>query len=278
MEKLPINCDQTNDQLTDWLSNQLTDAERISLETHLAQCPACQAEADSVRQLWQLMGKLPAPDPGPLARVRFQTMLDTYKDTVATKPERVVEQLLAKLRQAWVPQSAFRLAYSLVLLSVGLAAGYWFNRSGTPATAYQQQIDTLSTQVQEMRQMMLLSLLENPAASERLRAVSYAEEINQVDEQVVDALLTTLNNDQNVNVRLVTLEALAKLADNPSVREGLVQSITRQESPMVQSALADIMVKLQEKRSIKHLRQLLRDDKLNDLVKGKIEQSIKALS
>ena len=152
MEKLPINCDQTNDQLTDWLSNQLTDAERISLETHLAQCPACQAEADSVRQLWQLMGKLPAPDPGPLARVRFQTMLDTYKDTVATKPERVVEQLLAKLRQAWVPQSAFRLAYSLVLLSVGLAAGYWFNRSGTPATAYQQQIDTLRGRIVELEE------------------------------------------------------------------------------------------------------------------------------
>ena len=126
--------------------------------------------------------------------------------------------------------------------------------------------------------MMMLSLLENPAASERLRAVSYTEEINEVDDKVVDALLTTLNNDANVNVRLVTLEALAKLADNVKVREGLVQSITQQESPLVQSALADIMVKLQEKRSVKPLRQLLRDDNLNHLVKGKIEQSIRELS
>ena len=279
MEKLPINCDQTKDQLTDWLSNQLPDAERVSLEAHLAQCPVCQAEADSVRQLWQLMGKVPAPEPSPMARVRFQAMLDTYKATVDTKQESIVEKLLATFRQLWVPQYAFRLGYSLVLLSVGIAAGYWLNRPRTPIVALQQQqIDTLSTQVQEMRQMMLLSLLENPAASERLRAVSYTEEINQVDEKVVDALLTTLNNDANVNVRLVTLEALAKLADNPSVREGLVQSIARQDSPMVQSALADIMVKLQEKRSIKPLRQLLHDDKLNHLVKGKIEQSIKDLS
>lgn len=279
MEKLPINCDQIKDQLTDWFSNQLPDAERVALETHLAQCPACQAEANSTRQLWQLMGNVPTPEPSPMARVRFQAMLDTYKETVTTEQESVFDNLLAKLRQLWVPQTAYRLAYSFVLLSVGIAAGYWFNRPGTTTVAVQQQqIDTLSTQVQEMRQMMLLSGLENPSASERLRAVSYTEEINEVDQKVVDALLTTLNNDANVNVRLVTLEALAKLADNPSVREGLVQSIARQDSPMMQSALADIMVKLQEKRSIKPFRQLLHDDNLNHLVKGKIEQSIRDLS
>ncbi|MVM33045.1 HEAT repeat domain-containing protein [Spirosoma sp. HMF4905] len=278
MEKLPINCEQTTNQLTDWLSNQLPDAERVSLEAHLAQCPACQAEADSTRQLWQLMGNLPTPEPSPMARVRFQAMLDTYKETVTEKQESIFDQILAKLRELWVPQNALRLAYSLILLTVGLGAGYWINHANSPTVAYKQQIDTLSTQVQEMRQMMMLSLLENPSASERLRAVSYTEEINQTDGRVIEALLTTLNNDDNVNVRLVTLEALAKLADNAKVREGLVLSITQQESPLVQSALADVMVKLQEKRSVKHLRELLRNDNLNDLVKGKIEQSIRDLS
>ena len=278
MEKLPINCEQVTKRITDWLSNQLPDAERVALETHLKECPACEAEAYSVRQLWQLMGKVATPEPSPMARVRFQAMLDTYKETVDIKQESVVDNLLAKLRQLWTPPSALRLAYSFILLSVGVGAGYWLNHTNSPAVAYKQQIDTLSTQVQEMRQMMMLSLLENPAASERLRAVSYTQEINHVDEQVIEALLTTLNNDDNVNVRLVTLEALAKLADKAKVREGLVQSITRQESPLVQSALADVMVKLQEKRSIKPLRKLLHDDNLNHLVKGKIEQSIKDLS
>lgn len=275
----PINCEQTKERITDWLSNQLSRTEQAALEAHLAHCSACQAEADSIRQLWQLMGKLPVPEPSPTAQIRFQAMLATYKETVATEQDSLFDRTVAQLRQFLVSDNpAFRLVYSLMLLSIGIAAGYWLNRSGTPAVAYQQQIDTLSTQVQEMRQMMMLSLLENPAASERLRAVSYTDEIHQVDDKVVDALLTTLNNDANVNVRLVTLEALSKLADKANVREGLVQSITRQESPLVQSALADVMVKLQEKRSIKPLRQLLRDDNLNHLVKGKIEQSIRDLS
>ncbi|MFD2571046.1 HEAT repeat domain-containing protein [Spirosoma soli] len=278
MEVKPMDCEHAKEQLTDLLSNQLPEPERAALNAHLDQCPACQIELATVRQLWQVMGELPLPEPGNTMHIRFQAMLDTYKDTVATERKSWVENLLAKLRQGWMSQPALRIAYSLTLLLVGVAAGYWFNRQSAPAVASQQQIDTLSNQVQEMRQMMLLSLIDNPSASERLRAVSYTNEISEADDKVVSALLTTLNNDSNVNVRLVTLEALAKLADDPKVREGLVQSIARQDSPLVQSALADVMVKLQEKRSIKPLRQLLKDDGLNDLVKTKIEQSIKELS
>jgi hypothetical protein len=38
------------------------------------------------------------------------------------------------------------------------------------------------------------------------------------------------------------------------------------------------MVKLQEKRSIKAFRQMLRQENLDELVKNKIEQTIKDLS
>ena len=47
---------------------------------------------------------------------------------------------------------------------------------------------------------------------------------------------------------------------------------------MVQVALADVMVKLQEKRSMKAFRELLKKEGLNDLVKNKIEQTINYLS
>jgi hypothetical protein len=278
MEAKPINCENAKEQFTDWLSNQMPDLERATLENHIMQCAGCQQELHTFSQLWRQMGELRAPEPSETMRVRFHAMLDTYKDTVETEQRQSMGGFFARLQELFTPQPAFRLAYSLVLLCLGIAGGYWFHQQGSPAMAYQQQIDTLSSQVKEMRQLMLLSLLENPSATERLKAVSYTNEINQVDDQVAEALLTTLNNDPNVNVRLVTLEALAKLAKDPKVREGLVQSITQQDSPLVQSALADVMVKLQEKRSIKQLRLLLKEENLNDLVKSKIQQSIKELS
>ena len=264
-----MNCDNVKEQLPEWLNEQLPESERNLLENHLTQCPDCRQELAAARQLWQRMASVRSPEPRPEMRARFYAMLDTYKK---------VEQVQHRPSLRREPQQAMRLAYSVLLVGVGVAVGYWMQYQRTPTLAYKQQIDTLSTQVAEMRQMMMLSLLENPSATERLRAVSFTKEITDVDARVIDALLTTLNNDPNVNVRLVTLEALAELADDARVREGLVHSLTKQESPLVQVALADVMVQLQEKKSIRPLRQLLRQEGTNDLVKSKIEQSIRDLS
>jgi HEAT repeat protein len=125
---------------------------------------------------------------------------------------------------------------------------------------------------------MMLSLLQNPSASERIRAVSYTNEITHVNPNVAAALLATLNNDPNVNVRLTTLEALTHFARDPVVREGLIQSILQQDSPLVQAALADAMLKLQEKRAVLPFKKLLQQKDLNGMVRTKIEQTITRLT
>jgi HEAT repeat protein len=79
-------------------------------------------------------------------------------------------------------------------------------------------------------------------------------------------------------VRLVTLEALSQYANVPAVREGLVQSIVLQESPLVQSAMADVMLKLQEKKAVQPLKKLLQQKDLNKAVRNKIEQTITSIS
>lgn len=273
-----MNCTSANDKLPDWLNDELSLTERAAVDAHLAQCSACRQELAVTRQVWQLMGAVPTPEPGPAMRTRFYTMLNSFDQAEQAVEKRTRLSWPDWLGQLWTPQLAGRLAFGFLLLSLGLVAGYWLPQQSASEVAYQQRIDTLSTQVQEMREMMMLSLLENPSATERLRAVSYTKDLNDANGRVIDALLTTLNNDPNVNVRLVTLEALAELADDPRAREGLVQSLTKQESPLVQVALADVMVKLQEKRSLKPLRQILQQDGVNDLVKSKIEQTIRELS
>lgn len=130
-----------------------------------------------------------------------------------------------------------------------------------------------------MRQVMLLLLIDNPSATERLRAVGYTKELPDPNARVVNALLRTLNQDPNVNVRLATLKALMPLAQNDAtVRLGLVHALAQQESPLVQAALADAVVQLPERRSVPPPRRLLKQANLDDMVKSKIEQSIQTLS
>jgi HEAT repeat protein len=129
-----------------------------------------------------------------------------------------------------------------------------------------------------MRQVMMLALIENPSATKRLKAVNYTKELEAPNSRVVEALLSTLNHDDNVNVRLATLEALTPLAQDPTVRLGLVRSLKNQDSPLVQTALADAMVQLQDPRSVKPLRELLKQDNLDESVKTKIQETIQTLS
>ncbi|WP_229250674.1 HEAT repeat domain-containing protein [Emticicia aquatilis] len=233
---------------------------------------------DIEKQLWEQMGNLPTPNPSPNMKTRFHAMLDTYKAEVEDKKASSFSVFLMKLKQVFTYKTSNNWAYAIILIMMSGIIGYFAGKPNNQAVADQNDVKKLSSEVQEMKEMMMLSMLENPTATERLKAVSYTQELNKVDDKVIDALLTTLNSDPNENVRLVTLEALIQLGNNPRVREGLVQSLMKQESPLVQVALADAMVKLQEKRSVKQFKQLLQKENLNKAVKGKIEKTIQVLS
>lgn len=233
---------------------------------------------DIEQSLWEQLGKIPTPEPSKDMKTRFHAMLDTYKNEVESKKTSGFEQIWIYLKHIFTYKPAYNWTYALVLIIMSGVIGYFVGKPDNEALTSQSEVKKLSSEIQEMKQLMMLSMLENPIATERLKAVSYTQELNNVDDQVVDALLTTLNFDQNENVRLVTLEALIQLADNPKVREGLVQSLLKQESPLMQVALADAMVKLQEKRSVKHFKQMLQKENLNEAVKGKIEKTIDVLS
>ncbi|GAB3967311.1 hypothetical protein GCM10028806_09430 [Spirosoma terrae] len=123
----------------------------------------------------------------------------------------------------------------------------------------------------------LFTLLNSPYAPVRLRAVAYSNDLPSLDSTIVYALITTLNNDTNDNVRLAALESLSRLSHNPYVRQELIKSLTNQESPIVQVALIDLMLELQEKRSIKYFKKMLKRNSLNSIVKSRITETIQKL-
>ncbi|UOQ97335.1 HEAT repeat domain-containing protein [Hymenobacter sp. 5317J-9] len=273
-----MNCDHVKDQLVDYLSSQLSDAEQTQLRAHLAECAECREELQTTQRLWQTLGQVPVPEPGPSLRPEFYAMLASFKEEVKATPDYSLKGLWQWWLHLDVPRPILRAVYSLCLIGVGLIGGYWLNRQPPAAGNQQQQIADLASEVTHMKQVMLLSLIKNPSATERLRAVSYTKQLDEPTGKVVNALLSTLNNDPNVNVRLATLEALAPLAEDPQVREGLVHSLAQQDSPLVQTALADVMVQLQERRSVQQMRELLKQPNLDESVKSKIQESIQTLS
>ncbi len=254
------------EKIIDYINGQLPAEEKQAFEERLTREPDFRAAYEEEKALWDLMGRIEPPLMDDKVKSRFLDTLQVYKDAADPRPG-----LLIKLKEFWNFQPQLKLSYAMMMLCVGLGVGLYFNKKN------HREIARMSSEVSEMKQMMVLSLIENPSATERIRAVSMTNEIRNVDDTVIEALLSTLNHDPNDNVRLMTLEALTELADNPRVREGLVQSIVSQTSPIMQSAMADVMLRLQEKRSVKPLKNMLNRDDLNSTVKDKLEQTIQKI-
>jgi hypothetical protein len=208
--------------------------------------------------------KMEALSPSLELDAQFYAALAKEKKSIA-KPQRSFNW--SALFQ-WNAQTGFALA----LLVVGLVGGYMIN-----SVRPDSEVKELSNQITEMKEMMMLTMLEKESATDRLKAVSLTSDIDHASKKVTDALFEVLNTDPSANVRMATLDALSAYAKNPAVRVRLVQSIASQDDPLVQIELAELMVELNEKSSVKELRKLLDGNTTPKEVKEKLKESIDVL-
>jgi hypothetical protein len=245
-----------------------TAAERKEIEDLIEAGIVDIADIKTLDVIQTKVAALEMPAPSPALDARFYTMLAKQKQK--QRPSRLREFF------SW-PQLAPRFAMASVALILGLAAGYLLRSPSANTNSRDPQIDALSQQVSELQEMMMLSLLENGSTTERLKAVSLTQQMDEASKKVTSALIHTLNNDANVNVRLAALDALKPYASDSSVREALVRSIKNQESPLVQVSLAELMVALQEKAAVKEFERIVESEKTPEPVKQRIRESIDVL-
>lgn len=253
----------------DYLSGDMSQSEKLRFEEFLSENEEYQNDYKELLKTWSMVEGLDTPEPSSKMDEEFFGMLSKAIDKKSKKSfwKGLEESVFSVLKP--------RLAYGVILVGVGLGIGYFLSPSNS--TVPIQEIVETDTETEEIRQRLVLTLLEQPSANQRLQGVSEANKIATVDSIVVKALLQTLNSDPNVNVRLAAVESLTNYLDNPMVRQGLVQSIVHQESPILQVTLANLMVALQEKASIAPFRELLKEKQLDTTVKKKIKNSIESI-
>lgn len=258
--------------VADYLAGTLTEQEKEELTTYMQQGLVSEEEIKGMQKIYSALGMLPVTEPSEKMCTAFYQSLEQQKRTQANGI--AIKKFFQDFSRTWESSISFKqLAFGVLILLVGVLIGFGLN----PAAKYEDRLGTLSSEVREMREMMMLTLLEQPSAIERLKAVNISQKMDEATQKVTNALLQTLNRDENVNVRLAALDALLRYANQPSVREGLVASIHRQDSPLVQMALAEAMVKLQEQSSVQPLEELLQRGDLNEDVEKTIKESIQTL-
>ena len=250
----------TQELLTKYHAGTLTEAEEQLLEEYIEQGKIALEELQDLHSLHEKLGTLLQAEaqPSDAMRRNFQQQLAQWK-----APIRPVHRSFT-----WIQAAA-----AVVVLIVGIGIGSFLRNDSGPAN----QLEALSSELGEMREMLALSMLDQQSPSKRMKAVYMAQEIPDASEAVVSALLKTLCNDENVNVRLITLEVLFSYSQDPTVREGLIKAIPYQDSPLVQLAIAEAMVALQEKNSVNALKGLMEKEFTPDEVKDQLQRSIQTL-
>jgi hypothetical protein len=258
--------------IVEYLFNNSETCNKKNMRKFLLEQGVDEGELDQYEKLIEKFDSLPVKEPDERMKAVFMENLEEYKDIIKHKKGGInTNRILAEL---WQPVLIRKLAIGIVLFAFGCLAGYWY----TSEMKYKVKVNSMISEMQSMQKVMMLTLIQQPSATDRLKAISLSSQIKDTDDKIIMALLNTLDNDENVNVRLMAVEALFNFADNPKVRIGLIKSITKQDSPIVQAALADVMVLLQEKGSIEELRKLLDKNNLNESIETKLRNSIKSLT
>ena len=270
-----MKCDDVREQLPEFWSGAMDEAGRAEVQRHFASCAGCRAEAETLGAIWRKLGAIPEERPSRAMRARFEATLEAYVQGLrqAERGPSRREKLDKWLGGWWPREPVFQFGFAMVFLAVGLLTGYALTRT----TQGPGEVAQLREEVQHTRQLVALSLLQQQSASERLKGVDWSYRLSQPDSQVLSALLHTVNYDQNVNVRLAALDALHPSASNDMVRRGLMESLERQKSPLVQIALIDLLVDLRDKEAANPVKDLMQEAGLNPEVRQRADWALKQL-
>lgn len=257
--------EQYEELIAGYLSGELDDNEKLKVEQLIASGEIDMIDFKAMEQLHDELEMVSTPEPSSELSNRFYSMLEDEKAEL--KPSfNLSEKINALFEALTMP----RLAYAFVLLIVG---GFIGSQFGTNTS----QLDELTSQMQDMREIMVVSMLEGASTTDRLKAVNISAQLPIADEKAVRALLFTLNHDESVNVRVQTIEALKRWGDDEAVRKGLVSAIGVQNSDVVIIALADAMVDLGLDNSKQEFENLINERELNFSVKEKLQSTIALL-
>jgi hypothetical protein len=259
-----MECEVAQAHLSDYLARTLPAAVAAEVDAHLYACDACTAEYGAIEDTWQRLRTMPAAAPDTASmQARFDAGLREY----------MADQRSQHAHRRNFAYYGVQLAAAAALVAFGVMIG----RQVTPVPAADQQLTALREELRDMREMVAVSLLQQQSATERLKGVSWSAQIDQPGMSLTSALLDALTHDPNVNVRVSAIDALKRFAGREDVRDGALEALPRQTSPVVQVALIDFVVENNGRDAADALRRIADDPMANETVRMRARRGLEQL-
>ncbi len=207
------------------------------------------------QELWASLRELPSEIPSADLRRGFYKALDE------TSSESFADTLLRWF--GFGSNTAWLTAAACVLIGFGLANAL---QGGLPVE--QERLAMLEENVALLNRELILDRLENPIAGTRLKGVFDASAASATDEQIVNALLLRATDDRVPSIRTAAIDALGPSLSTAGVGEELMQLLENSESPTIQLALIDLILRNGTGEQLAQLLELANNNQLHpDLVR-----------
>ncbi|WP_299669943.1 zf-HC2 domain-containing protein [uncultured Polaribacter sp.] len=252
-----MKCTKIQEQFSQYVAHSLSEVANSEVQAHLKTCAVCTKELEELTSFLAMLDSEKMQEPSTNLRTNFKEMLASEIKKNAPK----VIPLAPK--QDW--KSYLKVAASIVIV----VGAFLFGKHQADVTKI--------AQVQEQNKEKVLALLENTSASKRILAVANAEEFNKKDTKIIEALINRLFFDKNANVRSAAAETLSKFSSETIVRDAFIKALETDENASVQIELIQILAKIQEKRAIESMQNLLNNEETPKYVKQQVELNLPSL-
>lgn len=217
-----------------------------------------ESSESSEQQLWQALGELPQAEPTANLRRGFYEQLE--KAGQPGPGARVRNWLGLSSNTGWVTATA--------CLLIGFAASQIsVDRLPSPP-AEPARLAALEENIALLNRELVLDRLQDDAPGTRLLGIHKASELVRDDQEIAQALLLRATEDRSPSVRSAAIDALGPQLSSSTVGDELMSLLENAESPIVQLALVDLVLRNGSQQQLGLLLDLANDNRLHtDLVR-----------
>jgi hypothetical protein len=267
-----MKCEEVELRMIDYLDKNLDEGISQEIEKHLETCEKCLDELTDTQQVLNLISKEENVVPDGSLRINFYHMLQneikksTEKNHIQ-KPKPFIP---------WYNNGRYRVAAGVALLLCGTFIGL-FIKSGLNTSYASNELKQLHSEISDLKKATMFTMLKEESSSDRIQAVRYVEDIEKPDQNVIEVLVKTLNNDRNINVRMAAAYALSKYSDQRMVVDSLVKSLSIQRDPILQVTLINILAEKKEKSALKPIQEIIANRSTMKEVRTVAQNSLRVL-
>ncbi len=259
------------EQLIAYLEGNLSGSEIKAVEQRLAEDSDYFSEYDQLRMIYDSLDNSPEFTPPKDISTNFYQQLSTAieKEKDSNKYGKA-GKVISFVKQTWQSSLPLRIAASVAIF----LAGFFIDKQISIEQIQTKEVATLRTELNTTKTLVMLSLLKQQSASDRIMAVNYTYEMQEVDNRIIEALSETLATDENPNVRMAACEALVHYKSKPKVQEVLMNTLAKQQDPSIQIIIIDALISLENPEAIAYLQELIQTQDVIDIVRNKAQEGI----